>query len=179
MHIGVLSDTHLPKRGRDLPAKLLIYLEKMDLVIHAGDFTGLSILRRLENLAPVRAVYGNVDSEEITAILNEKEEFCLEGLHFGLIHGSGGRGTTRSRALEAFPGADCIIFGHSHIPGMEHINNKLLINPGSPTDKRTNPFYTYGVFSLESGALNAELLILPDNERLAQLSLRFDKTAFK
>lgn len=177
MLIGILSDTHLPKRGRELPSVLLETLEKTDLILHAGDFTSLSVLHRLQNLAPVKAVCGNADSDEIIDALNEIEQLCLEGLCIGLIHGYGSKGTTKSRALEAFPLAQCIVYGHSHIPGIEIIDLKLLINPGSPTDKRTYSCPTYGLLSLSPGVLKAEIHSLPDNEPLDHISLMFNKTA--
>ncbi len=176
MLIGVLADTHLPKRGKDLPPAVLRNLEKVDLIMHAGDFTALSVLHRLQSLAPVKAVYGNVDSDEIVEMLNELEQFCLEGLHVGLIHGFGSRGSTKSRALEAFPLAQCVVYGHSHIPGIEISGGKLLFNPGSPTDKRAYPFASYGLLSLQSGMLSAEILRLPENEPFGQLSFIFSKT---
>lgn len=176
MLIGVISDTHLPRRGRDLQPVLLKTLEKVDLILHAGDFTTLSVLQRLQGLAPVKAVYGNIDSEDLKEILNESEQFCLEGLNIGLIHGFGSKGTTKSRAAEAFPFAQCIVFGHSHLPGIEISGRKLLLNPGSPTDKRSSPFPTYGLLSLKPGMANAEILCLPENQPVAHISFMFSKT---
>lgn len=176
MLIGVLSDTHLPRRGRELPMVLLETLEKADLILHAGDFTTLSVLQRLKDLAPVKAVYGNVDSDDILETLNQSEEFCLEGLSIGLIHGFGTRGTTKSRVMEAFPFAQCIIYGHSHVPGIEISGSQLLFNPGSPTDKRTAAFPTYGLLSIKPGILTAEIISLPDNEPLYHISFLFSKS---
>lgn len=176
MLIGVLSDTHLPRRGRELPLSLLRSLEKADLILHAGDFTTLPVLQRLQNTAPVKAVYGNVDSEEVVEMLNESEHFCLEGLYIGLTHGAGSSGSTRNRVLEAFPLAQCIVYGHSHIPGIEISGNQLFFNPGSPTDKRTSPWPTYGLLHLTPGFLTAEILSLPDNEPLEHISFMFSRT---
>jgi len=176
MLIGVLSDTHLPRRGRDLPPALLRGLENVDLILHAGDFTALSVLHRLQNIAPVKAVYGNVDSDDIVGILNESEQFCLEGLCIGLIHGCGSKGSTRNRACQAFPHAQCIVYGHSHIPGMEINEHKLLFNPGSPTDQRAYPFASYGRLHVKPGVLNAEILRLPEGEAFEHISFMFSKT---
>lgn len=174
--VGVLSDTHLPKRGRELPPVLLRSLENVDLILHAGDFTALSVLQRLQSIAPVKAVYGNVDNDEIVVLLAELEQFILEGLSIGLIHGFGSKGSTKSRALEAFPLAQCIVYGHSHIPGLEIKGNKLLFNPGSPTDKRAYPFASYGLLSIKPGVLNAQILRLPENEPFKHVSFMFSKT---
>ncbi|MEQ8175683.1 MAG: metallophosphoesterase family protein [Syntrophomonadaceae bacterium] len=176
MLIGVLSDTHLPRRGRELPAVLLKALEKADLIIHAGDFTTLAVLQRLQGFAPVKAVYGNVDSDEVLETLNQSEQFCLEGLSIGLIHGFGTRGTSKTRAAEAFPVAQCVVYGHSHIPGIEFSGNQLLFNPGSPTDKRSAPYPTYGLLSVKPGMFTAEILSLPGNETFAHISCLFSKT---
>lgn len=176
MLIGVLADTHLPRRGRELPSVLLETLEKVDLILHAGDFTTLSVLQRLKDLAPVKAVYGNVDSDDLLEILKPSENFCLEGLSIGLIHGFGSRGTTRSRVMESFPLAQCIVYGHSHNPGLEIVNKQLLFNPGSPTDQRTAPFPTFGLLSIKSGMLGAEIKRLPDKETIQHVSFLFSKT---
>lgn len=176
MLIGVLSDTHLPRRGRELPIVLLKTLEKADLIIHAGDFTTLAVLQRLKGLAPVKAVYGNADADEVLKVLNKSEQFCLEGLSIGLIHGFGTRRTTKTRAAEAFPLAQCIVYGHSHIPNIELSGNRLLFNPGSPIDKRSVPYPTYGLLSVNSGMFTAEILTLPQNESFAHISCMFSKT---
>ncbi|NLJ25093.1 MAG: YfcE family phosphodiesterase, partial [Firmicutes bacterium] len=59
--IGVLSDTHIPVRARHLPAEIFIAFTGVDLILHAGDIKEWSVIQELSTLAPVEAVFGNMD----------------------------------------------------------------------------------------------------------------------
>jgi len=62
MKIGVISDTHIPNRAKEIPPKVLEMLKGMDMILHAGDLVELSILEILKSICPdVRAVWGNMD----------------------------------------------------------------------------------------------------------------------
>lgn len=172
MIIGVLSDTHLPRRGKDLPSQLLKSLARVDAIIHAGDFTSLQVLTRLQELAPVYAVFGNMDCEELRKVLPPKLQMQRHGFTVGIVHGDGSGGSTQSRAWEAFPNADCIIHGHSHIPGISKKGRRILFNPGSPLDKRSQPYHTYGRLTIEPERLKAEILALPAHQPYSQETIR-------
>ncbi len=150
MTIGVLSDTHIPKRAKELPQIVLETFKDVDHIIHAGDIICLDVLSQLEALAPVTAVAGNVDPPEIKDLLGEKKTLPLGGFRIGVIHGHGSRGSTASRALAGFQNeaADCIVFGHSHIPYCRYHGPVLMFNPGSPTDKRRNSHFSFGIIEL-------------------------------
>lgn len=152
MRVGVLSDTHIPSRAKKLPEKVLEAFEEVDYIIHAGDITSLDVLDTLNTLAPVIAVSGNVDPDKLQAILSDKEIATLGGFRIGITHGHGSTGKTLERVIKCFENdpVDCIIFGHSHIPYCERINRVLLFNPGSPTDKRRNRFFSFGILELGS-----------------------------
>ncbi len=158
-HIVVISDTHLLHGARVLPAPLLSALEEASLILHAGDFTELEILNMLAAFAPVQAVRGNVDSFELREVLPVRHELTLSGWRIGLIHGDGATGTTSRRALSAFAGRNvqCVVFGHSHQPLIEQYGDVLLFNPGSPTDKRRQPRYSFGLLRVGE-KLDAELV---------------------
>lgn len=155
--IGVISDTHMPRMAKKLPYELLKGLESVDLIIHAGDWSDWSVYERLTEIAPVEGVAGNADSKEIEERLGLRKLLQMEGCRIGVVHGHGNKGTTEKRALDSFEAyeVDCIIFGHSHIPLLKQVNDVVLFNPGSPTDKRRQPQYSYGIIEIESGNLHA------------------------
>lgn len=150
MKVGVLSDTHIPLKAKALPDEVLQAFKEVDFIIHAGDITSLDVLDTLNTFAPVIAVSGNVDRDKLQAILSDKEIISLNGYRIGITHGHGSAGKTLDRVIKCFEDdpVDCIIFGHSHIPYCETINRVLLFNPGSPTDKRRNEFFSFGILEL-------------------------------
>lgn len=145
--IGVVSDTHIPRRAASLPPEVIDGLQGVELILHAGDLADESVIAGLEKIAPVYAVYGNVDPPELKAKLPGKRIIEYRGFRIGLIHGFGEHGSTLGRVLEAFRHEElhAIVFGHSHKPYNERLNGTLLFNPGSPTDKRFEVFYSYGL----------------------------------
>lgn len=145
--IGVLSDTHIPKRGKELPKEVIEGFQGVDLILHAGDIADESVLLELEKIAPVFAVHGNVDPPELREKLPLKRIIEYKQFRIGLIHGYGDKGTTLGRVMEAFEGEElnAIVFGHSHQPYNERLNGMLIFNPGSPLDKRYEVFYSYGL----------------------------------
>lgn len=115
------------------------------MILHAGDLADESVLIELEALAPVKAVYGNVDSWPLRRTLPRLLQIPVGAFEIGLIHGDGpDRARTLDRAARAFPRAHCVVFGHSHQPMCEWRENQLLFNPGSPTDRRRSPRCSYG-----------------------------------
>lgn len=157
MKITVISDTHIPKKAKSLPSKVITELKQSDLIIHAGDWQTLDVYHECLQYGDVRGVFGNVDSEELQELLPEKLVVVIEGVRIGVVHGHGKRWTTERRAMEAFANdpVDCIIFGHSHIPVLKEINGILLFNPGSCTDKRRQPKPSFGIITVNNG-LHAE-----------------------
>lgn len=158
IRIGVVSDTHIPTRAKALPSILFQAFSNVDMILHAGDLATLDVLIDLEALAPVHAVYGNVDPPEVMAKLPKKKEIVVEGVTIGLIHGDGPGGNTVRRAQEAFPHADCIVFGHSHDPLCRQEGRTLLFNPGSPTDRRRQPDHSYGFLTVSNGRIEGEIV---------------------
>ncbi len=137
--IAVLSDTHIPARARSLPEQVVRRLKGADLILHAGDFTTMETLTHLRALAPTEAVYGNVDDPLLKTTLPRTRIVEVGGFRIGLIHGDGPGLSTLERARGAFRGVDCIVFGHSHMPYLGSHGPVLMLNPGSPTDRRSAP----------------------------------------
>ena len=154
----VLADTHIPRRARALPEELVPYFKRADLILHAGDLIEASLLDELALYAPVRAVKGNVDLPEVD--LPETLEFDFGGARIAMIHDSGRKKGRRRRLARRFPDARVIVFGHSHEPFLEDEDGLLLLNPGSPTDKRRQPRRTFALLRAEEGDVRAEIIAL-------------------
>ncbi len=160
MIVGVVSDTHLPRFGRELPPALVRGLKraKVDIIAHCGDLTERIAIELLESIAPVVAVAGNNDGKKLRAELGERKIIEADKARVGIVHGHAGKGrSTPERAFRAFAddNVDAILFGHSHIPYRSRRDGVLLFNPGSPTDKRLNPAYSYGIVRIEGSSVRA------------------------
>lgn len=165
MRVLVLSDTHAPRHWKALPPALVGPLRQADLVLHAGDVCTPDVLDTLAEYAPARVVLGNNDGLSVAGWgggVPETLEFDLEGVRLAMIHDSGPRAGRDRRMRRRFPGADLVVFGHSHIPLDEPDGAVALFNPGSPTDKRRQPRGTYGLLTLDDGRiLDRQIVPLP------------------
>ena len=144
----VVGDTHLPRFGRSLPAPLVEALAAADLVLHVGDLTEAWVLDLLAEHAPVIGVAGNNDPPELAEQIGTARTVRVESIVIGMTHGHAGRGrTTPERAHDTFAGADppvdAVVFGHSHQPMVERRAGIWLLNPGSPTDRRRQPTFSF------------------------------------
>jgi putative phosphoesterase len=159
MRIAVVSDTHLPRFGRALPRALVDGLDRarVDLILHLGDFTGPEVPELFEAVAPFDAVAGNNDGAELVERFGYRKIIEHEGVRFGLTHGDRGRGrSTPERAVATFgvDEVDVILFGHSHIPLVRSLpDGRWLVNPGSPTDRRRQPRYSWALLDTVPGGI--------------------------
>lgn len=155
MRLLLIADTHLPKRARDLPAVVWAAVDDADLVLHAGDWVDVAALDALEARATrLVAVVGNNDHGMLRERLPEFATLTVEGLRFGVVHETGQATGRGSRCDAAYPDLDVLVFGHSHIPWDTTTPRGLrLLNPGSPTDRRRQPFCTYMTAVVEDGEL--------------------------
>ena len=160
-----MSDTHLPRRAKELPRELLDQVARADVVIHAGDWVDTATLDLLEARSQrLIGVYGNNDGPELRARLPEVAYAELGGLRFGVVHETGAAQGRERRCAQRFPELDVLVFGHSHIPwDSTSADGRLrLLNPGSPTDRRRQPYCTFMTAAIEAGRLTAvELHRLP------------------
>ena len=148
MRIGVLSDTHIPRTADRIPKRVCDDLAKVDLILHAGDLTEKEVLDRLNNIAPTRAVLGNMDDNELKNLLPRKAIIEAGKFRIGLIHGFGPPFGLMDRVRKEFGKVDAIVFGHSHSPVNEVRNGVLFFNPGSPTDRIFARQSSYGILEI-------------------------------
>ena len=157
--VGLLSDTHIPHRLRVLPEAVLDALAGVDLILHAGDVDHPGALDPLRAIAPVHAVRGNIhvlDLSDGGASLPAVVDLRLAGRRVVLTHGHQpglfgfvlkgfdvlGQWTKLAgkerlncrlahRLARLYPGADVIVFGHTHRVHVEWVGDTLLVNPGA------------------------------------------------
>jgi putative phosphoesterase len=141
----LIADTHIPKRARDLPVQLWNEVAKADVVVHAGDWVTPDLLDELEaRAARLIACWGNNDGSTLRARLPERADVTLAGVRFTVVHETGAATGRENRMARLYPERDVLVFGHSHIPWDTTTKTGLrLLNPGSPTDRRRQPFCTY------------------------------------
>jgi len=149
------ADTHLPKRARDLPAQLWSAIDAADVVIHAGDWVDVAALDAVEaRCRRLIGVYGNNDGPALRARLPEVAWVELAGVRIAVVHETGPATGREKRCAAMFPDTDLLVFGHSHIPWDTVAPTGLrLLNPGSPTDRRRQPFATFMQITLDSGVI--------------------------
>lgn len=127
MLIGLISDTHGLLRPEALTA-----LQGVDLILHAGDVGGPTIVHRLEQIAPVHAVSGNVDD---VRALRKSLDLTLEGVRVHVSHGHELGSPTPTGLIERYD-ADVIVYGHTHKALIQRIGATLVINPGAAGPRR-------------------------------------------
>jgi putative phosphoesterase len=161
MLIAVISDTHLPRGARRIPNACLERIAAADLLLHAGDFVTVEVLRELEAIGPpVVGVHGNVDSAEVRRLLPAEWVVDVGGARIALVHDAGPRRGRLERLRRRFgERADAVVFGHSHLPLHEIADDGFQIfNPGSPTERRRAPVHTMGVAKVKDGKAIFELV---------------------
>lgn len=149
--IVIVSDTHIPARAKKLPQILVDACETADFIIHAGDWQHMDVYHELSAYAETDGVTGNVDPWDILERFGTKKILTFGDLKIGVTHGDGTRKTTEERAFETFAedDVDIVVFGHSHAPLIREVDGTTLFNPGSPTDKRRQSQYSFGLLEID------------------------------
>jgi uncharacterized protein len=161
VRLAIISDTHLPRGTRSLPAECVRQLGDADLILHAGDFIEASVLTQLEGFGPpVCAVRGNVDAADLQARLPRTRIVEAAGARIAMVHDAGPAVGRAVRMRRRFPDADAVVFGHSHIPLHEEWKGFAIFNPGSPTERRRSPHHTMGIATIDDAQITFELLTL-------------------
>ena len=129
-------------------------MTEADLIVHAGDFSSLETLIWMRGLGPpVRAVHGNVDSDEVRRALPETDTIEVAGMLIAVVHDAGPARGRLARLRRRFPDTDAVVFGHSHVPMREEEEGFQIFNPGSPTERRRAPRRSFGLAEASGGEL--------------------------
>jgi putative phosphoesterase len=153
MLVGLVSDTH----GLVRP-EIFTALEGVELILHAGDVGGRSVIDELAAIAPVRAVYGNTDVPD-EAGLEASLQLDLQGLSIHVSHGHEVGRPTAEKLLARYP-ADVIIFGHTHKPLVARHGSRFVVNPGAAGPRRFDLKPSVGRMRVEKGEVDVEIVWL-------------------
>ena len=133
--IGLISDTHIPKKARCIPKKVFEIFEHVDFIIHAGDLVELTVIDDLEQIAPVLAVHGNMDGQEVSGALPELNSLKIFDWKIGVMHDPNVlQGSGKMVEIAKENGFNVFVYGHTHASKIKWEEKNLFINPGSPTD---------------------------------------------
>jgi putative phosphoesterase len=159
MKIGIISDTHGLLR-----AQVFDVFQGVEHILHAGDVGDPDILTELAAIAPVTAVWGNVDGMDLRARIPEIARLELGGARIVMLHGMQLGSPTPQKAAAAHPDAGLVVFGHSHRPIIQQVGPTLAVNPGSAGPRRFKDPVTVAIAEIENGTVQARLVpLLPPN----------------
>jgi putative phosphoesterase len=132
--VGLISDTHVPKRARAIPNKVFEIFDHVDYIIHAGDLVEIAVLDELEQLAPVLAVHGNMDNMEVSGALPRTHSLKIFDWKLGVMHDPGVMYSNgKMREIAKQNEFNVFVYGHTHVANVKWEGKTLYINPGSPT----------------------------------------------
>jgi putative phosphoesterase len=147
MRLGVIADTH----GLLRPEVFDVF-GNVDHILHAGDLGPLDLLAELETLAPVTAVYGNIDGFDVRARLPQVARIELDGFRIVVTHGDQFGSPTPEGVHQAFPDAEILIYGHTHRPLLTLVDVVVTVmNPGGAGHRRFDLPPSVGILELEPG----------------------------
>jgi len=159
--VAVISDTHLPRGPRALPAACVALLSRAELVLHAGDFVSVAFLEELRAIGPpVEGVFGNMDEPALEDSLPKQRVVEVGEVRIGMVHDAGPRAGREARLAARFEDCDAVVYGHTHVPQVERFHHLWVLNPGSPTERRRSPAHTMLVLKVRGSRITPELVSL-------------------
>jgi len=156
--VAVIADTHLPRGTRTIPPACLERLDRADLILHAGDISSSAALEAIRAHGAVQAVYGNADEPALRASLPKELVAEIGGARIGMVHVPGPAAGRELRLAARFPGCAAVVYGHTHRPQVERHDGVWILNPGSPTERRTSPTHTMLMLTVDRGEIVPELV---------------------
>jgi hypothetical protein len=132
-----------------------------DLVLHGGDFVSAQFLDELRRIGPpVEGVYGNMDEPALKQALARQRVVEVESVRVGLVHDAGPRVGREARLAARFPDCEAVVYGHTHVPQVERFQHLWVLNPGSPTERRSAPVHSMLVLRIQGRRITPELVTL-------------------
>jgi uncharacterized protein len=132
-----------------------------DLVLHAGDFVSLQFHEDLAKLGPpLEGVAGNMDEPALKQALPSQRVVEVAGLRIGMLHDAGPRLRREARLAARFEDCTAVVYGHTHVPQIERFQHLWVLNPGSPTERRSAPTHSMIVLTIQGTRITPELLTL-------------------
>jgi len=156
MKVGVISDTHLTGVSDEFKGYFDRYLKSCDIILHAGDFVGVELLKFLCEYN-FHGVAGNMDFEEVKGLLPSKKIIEVGQFRIGLIHGWGAPWGIEDKLIKEFTDVHCIVYGHTHQARNDYKNGILMFNPGTASDRRFTDDLTLGILTVEN-QLSGEII---------------------
>jgi uncharacterized protein len=159
--VAVISDTHLPRGARRLPDECLRLLRGADLILHGGDFVTAGVLEELRALGPpVEGVHGNMDEPALKETLPRERVVDVGETRVGMVHIAGPTAGREARLAARFPDCQAVVYGHTHVPHVEQFQHLWILNPGSPTERRSAPVHSMLVLQIRRGRVTPRLVTL-------------------
>jgi putative phosphoesterase len=132
-----------------------------DLVLHAGDFVTAAFLDELRAIGPpVEAVHGNMDEQALQVALPKQRVVEVADVQIGMVHDAGPRLRREARLAARFSDCEAVVYGHTHVPQVERFQHLWILNPGSPTERRSAPAHSMLVLTIRNGRITPELVTL-------------------
>ena len=159
LRIGVISDTHIPTRANELPSAIFTHFKGVDFILHCGDIVEENVLLKLAGIAPVYAVKGNMDSQDI----NEPDELVLQindKFILCMAHGTGSPFDIKQRLYKKFSSLKpyMILHGHTHIPEINEFSGAVIFNPGSCTNG--HDYNSIGILEVKTDSIDCKIIPL-------------------
>ena len=153
--VGLISDTHGLIRPEALAA-----LAGVEMILHAGDVGGHAVLEALAAIAPVHAVFGNVD-DPANPMLARERSIAIGGLTIHVSHGNELGRPTPELALARYAAADVVVFGHTHRAVVVHdAAGRMAVNPGAAGPRRFDLKPSLGRLTIGRGCAHVEIVQL-------------------
>jgi putative phosphoesterase len=149
MNIGIISDTH-----GHLPADVFKVFKDVNHILHAGDIGDPNIIIQLESIAPVSAVYGNIDTWPIVTNYPRMEILNLADCSICLVHDIVSFKYFRFELFKMNLIPDIVVYGHTHIPGYEYYQKILFLNPGSASRPKGSKKGSVCLIKMNKGSIS-------------------------
>ncbi len=173
----MIADTHIyAHSNRVIPPPVLDLFRRagVGLILHLGDVNSAWVLDELAEIAPLLAVAGNNDDDELQDRLPTSLRFRVGPHTFGALHGNGGR-SAKDQVKRTFGGkVDVALFGHSHIPFLDEFKGTTLFNPGSATDRRWHEHFGVGIVRVTEETIDPELILYTQPDHLTNIRFGTD-----